>query len=370
MPITDLSYEDMQKLAADHVCGCCGSVVGVAWINGQWALRCGNDITHNTVTRHDKEYESQIQEIRRVQKLDSKSLMTMPEAKMIERVGMAKFPQDLTPGEKRLLAQVAITYGFDPLMGEVTIYQGRPWVSIDGRYRKAQETGELDGVETRPANKQERADWEIPDGDYFFRTEVYRKGAHHSFVGWGRVRHTETIIRDSNPGDAKKPTVTNPQRMAEKRAEAQGLRKGFHIPLPSVEDIGTPEADIVQPLITATVEVPPAPAMEASKPPTESTTTPTEKQDPPASSPTKEETGKNGVAPAEITAEQVNKDLSRAIKENLLSLDQMKTAIKNLGGKGSTVYQAIRSLPSDKLAELNKQVQAILNSLFEGEPGK
>ena len=132
-------------------------------------------------------------------------------------------------------------------MGEVTIYQGRPWVSIDGRYRKAQETGDLDGVETRPANKQEREDWGIPEGDYFFRAEVYRKGASHPFVGWGRVRGSETKPGSKNDPDSTfKPIQSNPQRMAEKRAEAMGLRKGFHIPLPSIEDIGTPEADEVK----------------------------------------------------------------------------------------------------------------------------
>jgi hypothetical protein len=140
---------------------------------------------------------------------------------------------------------VAINYGFDPLMGEVSIYQGRPFVSIDGRYRAAQETGKLDGVESRPANKQERTDWEIPDGDYFFRSDVYVKGCLHAFIGWGRVRKTETEPRKDKPGDYYKPVVTNPQRMAEKRAEAQALRKAFHIPLPSFEDIGTPDADVI-----------------------------------------------------------------------------------------------------------------------------
>ena len=167
--------------------------------------------------------------------MDSKSLMVMDDNKMLERVNMAKFPKDLTANEKKLLVQAAITYGFDPLMGEMSIYQGRPFVSIDGRYRKAQETGRLDGVETRPATKQEKIEWEIPEGDYFFRCEVFVKGVSRPFVGWGRVRKSETH------GDAYLPTVNNPQRMAEKRAEAQALRKAFHIPLPSAEDIGTPE---------------------------------------------------------------------------------------------------------------------------------
>jgi len=165
-------------------------------------------------------------------------LQAMTETQMMERVNLARFPQDLTIQDKRLLAQVAISYGFDPLMGEVSIYQGRPYVSIDGRYRKAQETGNLDGVLTKPATKQEKEDWQIPDSDFFCRAEVYCKEASHPFVGWGRVRLAET-----QGGKGFKPVETNPQRMAEKRAESQALRKAFHIPLPSVEDIGTEEVD-------------------------------------------------------------------------------------------------------------------------------
>lgn len=179
--------------------------------------------------------------------MESTSLMAMDEGKMMERIGMAKFPQEMTEADVKLLAQVAITYGFDPLMGEVTLYQGRPFVSIDGRYRKAQETGRLDGVSSRPATKQEREDWQIPDGDYFFQSEVYVSGASHPFIGWGRVSAKETKPGSSKAGDTTstyKPIQFSPQRMAEKRAEAQALRKAFHIPLPSVEDIGSQEYDI------------------------------------------------------------------------------------------------------------------------------
>ncbi len=240
---SDMTYEDMQKaVKSGEKCAKCGGFLTVAWVNGGYVLRCA-ELSHNTITRHDKIYEQKVRDYR----MDSKSLMTMPEAKMLERVNMAKFPQDLTIPEKKLLAQVAITYGLDPLMGEVTIYQGRPFVSIDGRYRKAQETGNLDGVETRPANKQEREDWEIPEGDYFYRTEVYVRGASRPFVAWGRVFKAETI-----GGKGFKPVEKNPQRMAEKRAEGQALRKAFHIPLPSVEDIGSPEAEA--PTVTVIVD--------------------------------------------------------------------------------------------------------------------
>jgi len=237
---SEMALDDMKRAEAEgYLCAEGQSRIYVAWggavgINS-YILRCGN-INHTGVTRHDIKYEKRKKE---VFSMESKALQTMSETQMMERVNMARFPQDLTVADKKLLAQVAITYGFDPLMGEVSIYQGRPYVSIDGRYRKAQETGNLDGVESRPATKQEREDWQIPDGDYFFRGEVFVKGANHPFVAWGRVHHAETV-----GGKGFKPVEKNPQRMAEKRAEAQALRKAFHIPLPSIEDIGSPDYDV------------------------------------------------------------------------------------------------------------------------------
>ena len=235
-----MTHADMQKaIDKGYLCVECQNLLTLAWggslgIDG-YILRCGQDVNHRGITRHDKKYEQKIKE---GFSMESKSLMTLDEKGMLQRIEMARFPQELTLPEKKVLAQIAMTYGFDPLMGEVTIYQGKPFVSIDGRYRKAQETGKLDGVESRPATKQERDDWQIPDGDYFFRADAYVIGASHSFVGWGRVYKTETI-----GGKGFKPVEKNPQRMAEKRAEAQALRKAFHIPLPSVEDIGSPDAD-------------------------------------------------------------------------------------------------------------------------------
>jgi len=243
----DITHEEMKSLVAKgYLCAECQSILTIAW-GGFYGknchiLRCGNNAQHKGITRHDKAYEIKKKEY---WSMESKELMTMDETKMLERVEMARFPQELKQPEKLLLAQVAITYGFDPLMGEVTIYQGRPFVSIDGRYRKAQETEMLDGVETRPATKQEKEDWQIPEGDYFFRSDVYVKGAHHSFTGWGRVRAVET------KGNSNLPIVKNPQRMAEKRAEAMALRKAFHIPLPSAEDIGSPDNE-EKPLVDRT----------------------------------------------------------------------------------------------------------------------
>jgi hypothetical protein len=191
---SDLTYQEMRDLEKTHRCGICNSLLTTAWGGSfgtnSYILRCSKDVTHTGITRHNKSSEMEINLIKKEFKLDSNSLMVMPEHKMLARIDMAKFPQELTLLEKKLLAKVAITYGFDPLMGEVSVYQGKPYVSIDGRYRKSQETGLLNGVNTRPATKQEREEWKIPDGDYFFCAEVFVKGADHPFIGWGRVHQS------------------------------------------------------------------------------------------------------------------------------------------------------------------------------------
>ncbi len=255
-----LPVDEMRRMEREgYRCGECNGPLQVAWggafgFNG-FILRCA-DIDHQNITRHDREWETMKSIERKERHMDSTALTTMDESQMLARIDQAKFPQQLSKEDRNLLATAAISYGFDPIMNEISIFQGRPYVSIDGRYRKAQETGQLDGVETRPATAEEKNAWQIPDDDYFFRAEVYVKGASRPFVGWGRVRSGE-----SQKGKGFKPVETNPQRMAEKRAEAQALRKAFHIPLPSLEDIGEPnEGDQPRParkIIDVQVEDPP-----------------------------------------------------------------------------------------------------------------
>ena len=233
MPIYEdqISHKEMEKLASDgHTCGQCGSRLSVCWggsfgING-YILRCGADISHNTITRHDKEYEEKIRQIKEARGMDTKALMKMDKTTMLARVGQAKFPKDLTPAEHQMMADVCISYGLDPVMQELMIYQGNPYPTINARYRKAQETNKFDGINTRPATAEERKARNCKEGDYLYCAEVWVKGCSHPFVGWGKVRAAET------KGSEYLPIVKDPDRQAEKRAEAMALRKGFSMPVP------------------------------------------------------------------------------------------------------------------------------------------
>ncbi len=251
-PVDTARWERLEKIARERECRC-GQSLFTAMRNGDIELVCDTCGVITDTVGLPKRGARWIQKKKEswYGKMETTALMAMNESQMLARIGMAKFPTELTQVDRKMLAQAAISYGFDPLMGEISVYQGRPYVSIDGRYRKAQETGRLSGVESRPAKKGEREDWGIPEGDYFFRAEVYVKDVDRPFVGWGRVFAAETT-----GGKGFKPVEKNPQRMAEKRAEAQALRKAFSIPLPSLEDIGLPEDEPVRAVPLVVKDIP------------------------------------------------------------------------------------------------------------------
>lgn len=238
MPIyaDEVPFNDLRKMGKYHVCAECGALLRLSWSNDRncYMLRCERFEEHNGIRRLGRDPE--IDEIRNKLKgeplpMETTALQKLDPKGMLDRVNQARFPKDLTVVDRTLIAKISIEYGLDPLFGELMIYQGRPYVTIDARRRKAQETDLLDGINARPANKQEKQARGVPPEDYLFVAEVWVKGCSHPFEGWGRVREAET------KGDPHLPIVKDPAAQAEKRAEAQALRRGFHLPLPSFEEI-------------------------------------------------------------------------------------------------------------------------------------
>lgn len=185
MPIAELSYDELKQLAKSHECGVCHSGVTVAWVGGKYVLRCAKDINHNTICNKKRYSESLEKEI---YKSMTTQLAKMDEAKMIARVNQAKFPQQLTPADKNVLVRAALDYGLDPLMGELSIYQGKPFISIDGRIRKAHESGLFEGIES-PGRQHKRKD---KPGEH--RTAISYGGQRYlkkdaAGVLWGGVRY-------------------------------------------------------------------------------------------------------------------------------------------------------------------------------------
>jgi hypothetical protein len=241
--ITEQNQKYVLKLMKNYLCAECGAFLKLSHVGSDPApaIICERFEAHDGIKPVSKNY-ADINLIRLLKgepmTLNSTALQKMDQPTMLARVKKATWPKDLTEADHTIIATVCREYGLDPVFGELMIYQGRPYVTIDARRRKAQETDLLDGIKSRPATKEERDAWGIPEGDFFFHCDVFKKECSQSFDGWGRVRADETKPGSKNdPNAMYKPIQNDPMGMAEKRAEARALKRAFHIPLPSAEDI-------------------------------------------------------------------------------------------------------------------------------------
>ena len=117
-------------------------------------------------------------------------------------------------------------------LGEVILFQGKPYVTLDGRIRLAHSTGLLAGLETRPATQLERRNYGAADDEALWVCYAYRRGAGRAFIGWGHVPKN-----DRNP-----VSKTHPREMAKKRAKYDALRAAF----PAAEQITETHAQYIE----------------------------------------------------------------------------------------------------------------------------
>ena len=205
-------------------------------------------------------------------------LEKLTEPQMLERVNLARFPQDLTIPQKKIVAKVSIDYGLDPLMDELTIIHGALYVTMSARLRKAQETDRFNGISTRPATDDEKKGRRYADEDDLWIAEVRVKDADFPFVAYGGVKKKEvdkaTAIATSHRRDPEAlPLVKDSAQHAEKRAICRALKMAFHLPLPSAEDIGSEENGAESSVVIIEgekVEPKPAPQIDNEAPKTKS----------------------------------------------------------------------------------------------------
>jgi hypothetical protein len=246
MPIyePDMTPEDMDKAMNGFVCAECGGNLTRCWGgyygHNCWMLRCSQDHTHEGLKPKGKNMEGvYINASLRggLLPMETTALQTLSKPQMLERINKVRFPRDLTPTEKDMMANVALEYGFDPFFHEIMIYQGQPYVGIAGLERKAQETGKLEAIQGRPATQDERSAYGCAEDDYLWEVELWTIGATRPFISWGYVSADE-IQAARNQAKAKGhkedalPIVKDPNMMAHKRGRVAVIREAFSIPLP------------------------------------------------------------------------------------------------------------------------------------------
>jgi hypothetical protein len=125
--------------------------------------------------------------------------------------------ESATPKQINMIGLLCQRYRLDPLL-HLTLYRGRPWVTIDGRVELAKRNPDYKDFRTRPLSKDEKEAWDYRADDLVVECTV-RTYSGAEYVSRGKVSAVE---RGKNA-----PTGTNPQEMAEKRALARTLRLAF-----------------------------------------------------------------------------------------------------------------------------------------------
>lgn len=125
----------------------------------------------------------------------------------------------LSPAQQGVfLAALGAHMGVNPELGDLMLYQGKPYITISGYRRIAHQTGLLSGIDPRPAGERDRRIYKVENEDHLWTCLVYKKGSARSYLGWGHV----CVKTDRNP-----VSKSHPQQMAKKRAIYDALRLAF-----------------------------------------------------------------------------------------------------------------------------------------------
>lgn len=230
-----MEYEQMKAMLETHCCTQCEAPLTLIW-DGQaneYRLVCGTDRSHEGY----KALGSPIQAI--VRGKGDKVLGPGAQEGLEKQLAMATNPlsmlplkdlgtdKDLTANQVATLVKWAERVGLKAYLGHVCLYYGKPYRTIDGLYYTLSKKHMNIAVGSRPLTAQERADYMIAEGDYAWLAEGWDNGKKLPTTGLGIVTKEEIEAKsEKKPEHFRAPIArAHPQRMAEKRAEWQLLRK-------------------------------------------------------------------------------------------------------------------------------------------------
>ena len=243
-----MTYEEQQEIVRTHVCLDCGACLVLAHdpATGDPQVRCGQDKSHHEY-RLPAGPEKKVRRGEYPPGATERDKVTL-EAAVAHR-GQALTPylsRDLESGETAppelvaAIMELAQKTRLRVELGHLCIYRGRPRVTADGYYYHAARQGAPVRVGARPMTAEERTAYQVADGDYAWLARGYISGVDQQVTGLGIVTAQEIAAPSRrDPSRPASPVVArHPQRMAEKRAEWQLLRK--LVPL-GIEE--SPDAD-------------------------------------------------------------------------------------------------------------------------------
>lgn len=147
--------------------------------------------------------------------------------------------QDATPAQLNTVFLQAKRWALDPI-NEITLYEGRIFITLDGRLQLMRRNPDYRGYRTRPLSRTEREDWGYEPDDVVVECTILTH-THGEITERGCVRRAEidgARARAKESGRKAAPVGIYGPEIAEKRAIARSSRAAFGQDVPDEDEVG------------------------------------------------------------------------------------------------------------------------------------
>ncbi len=147
--------------------------------------------------------------------------------------------QDATPSQLNIVFLLAKRWALDPI-NEITLYEGRPFITLDGRLQLMRRNPDYRGYRTRALSATEKVGWGYEADDLAVECTVLTK-EHGEITARGCVRRAEidgARGRAKESGKKSAPVGIYAPEIAEKRAIARASRAAFGQDVPDEDEAG------------------------------------------------------------------------------------------------------------------------------------
>lgn len=242
------TYRKLRAAEKTNICAICGANLVTVWnpkVNLH-ALICAHDPSHKGYRRRPTDTElvkrGELDKLKGpgAQADTEKFLEVKPGAISLAPTQDVATRQPLSLQQLVALGAFAQSVGLSAFLGHVCLYFGKPYVTIDGYHYWKNKHGSSFAVSCMPMTESERLLYMVTEGSHAFIARALTAGGDELARGIGIITLEEMSEKSrKNPENFAAPIVHNkPQRMAEKRAEWQLLRKMC----PLGAEAGPPEA--------------------------------------------------------------------------------------------------------------------------------
>jgi len=136
--------------------------------------------------------------------------------------------QDATAEQLNIIYILCRRWRLDPVT-DITLYQGQPWIKLEGHLRLMREHPDYQGFSQRPLTPAEKVLWGYADDDIVVETTI-RTAHWGEITQWGKVTRAEineAVSRADRDNKRSAPVGLHPVEIAQKRSVARTHRAAF-----------------------------------------------------------------------------------------------------------------------------------------------